>query len=128
MTYNQGYTVKRHAVPVKRYCQTLNLKNSPKLIAEYRKVHSREKAWPEIRAGIRSVGILEMEIYILGSRLFMIVETPLDFDWETAMDRLSHLPRQAECEEYVSKFQECVPTSTSTEKWKLMERMFYLYE
>lgn len=51
MTYNQGYTVKRHAVPVKRYCQTLNLKNSPKLIAEYRKVHSREKAWPEIRAG-----------------------------------------------------------------------------
>lgn len=106
----------------------LNLKNSPKLIAEYRKVHSREKAWPEIRAGIRSVGILEMEIYILGSRLFMIVETPLDFDWETAMDRLSYLPRQAEWEEYVSKFQECVPTSTSTEKWKLMERMFYLYE
>lgn len=52
MTYNQGYTVKRHAVPVKRYCQMLNLKNSPKLIAEYRKVHSREKAWPEIRAGI----------------------------------------------------------------------------
>lgn len=128
MTYNQGYTVKRHAVPVKRYCQMLNLKNSPKLIAEYRKVHSREKAWPEIRAGIRSVGILEMEIYILGSRLFMIVETPLDFDWETAMDRLSHLPRQVEWEEYVSKFQECVPTSTSTEKWKLMERMFYLYE
>ena len=128
MTYNQGYTVKRHAVPVKRYCQMLNLKNSPKLIAEYRKVHSLEKAWPEIRAGIRSVGILEMEIYILGSRLFMIVETPLDFDWETAMDRLSYLPRQAEWEEYVSKFQECVPTSTSTEKWKLMERMFYLYE
>ena len=128
MTYNQGYTVKRHAVPVKRYCQMLNLKNGPKLIAEYRKVHSREKAWPEIRAGIRSVGILEMEIYILGSRLFMIVETPLDFDWETAMDRLSYLPRQAEWEEYVSKFQECVPTSTSTEKWKLMERMFYLYE
>ena len=128
MTYNQGYTVKRHAVPVKRYCQMLNLKNSPKLIAEYRKVHSREKAWPEIRAGIRSVGILEMEIYILGSRLFMIVETPLDFDWKTAMEKLSHLPRQEEWENYVSGFQECIPGSTSAEKWKLMERMFYLYE
>ena len=89
MTHNQGYTVKQHAVPVKRYCQTLNLKNNPELIAEYRKIHSREEAWPEIRAGIRSVGILEMEIYILGSRLFMIIETPLDFDWETAMDKLS---------------------------------------
>ena len=28
MTHNQGYTVKQHAVPVKRYCQTLNLKNN----------------------------------------------------------------------------------------------------
>ena len=43
----------------------------------------------EILAGIREVGILEMEIYILGTRLFMIVETPLDFDWDTAMERLN---------------------------------------
>ena len=112
---NKGYQVKEYHCPVKRYCQTMDLKDNPKLIKE-------------IRAGIRSVGILEMEIYILGSRLFMIIETPLDFDWETAMDKLSHLPRQAEWEEYVSKFQECVPTSTSAEKWKLMERMFHLYE
>ena len=128
MAYNQGYTTKQHAVPVKRYCQTLNLKNNPELIAEYRKIHSREEAWPEIRKGIRSVGILEMEIYILGSQLFMIVETPIDFNWETAMNTLSHLPRQEEWEEYVSKSQECAPKSSSAEKWKLMERMFYLYE
>ena len=58
----------------------------------------------------------------------MIIETPLDFDWETAMNTLSHLPKQAEREEYVSEFQECAPKSTSAEKWKLMERMFYLYD
>lgn len=125
---NKGYQVKEYHCPVKRYCQTMDLKENPKLIEEYIKCLSKPEAWPEIRAGIRSVGILEMEIYISGSRLFMIIETPLDFDWETAMDRLSHLPKQAEWEEYVSKFQECVPTSTSAEKWKLMERMFYLYE
>lgn len=128
MAHIQGYTVKEYSVPVKRYCQTLSLKNNPELIAEYRKIHSRERAWPEIRAGIRSVGILEMEIYISGTRLFMIVETPLDFNWKTAMDTLSHLPRQEEWEEYVSEFQTCVPGCTSSEKWKLMERMFYLYE
>lgn len=115
-------------MPVKRYCQTLDLKNNPELIAEYRKIHSREEAWPEIREGIRSVGILEMEIYIIGSRLFMIVETPLDFDWDTAMKRLAQLPRQTEWEDYVGRFQECVPGSSSAEKWRLMERMFYLYE
>ena len=128
MTYNQGYTAKQHSVPVKRYCQTLNLKNNPALIAEYRKIHSKKEAWPEIRKGIRSVEILEMEIYISGFQVFMIIETHLDFDWETAMNTLSHLPKQAEREEYVSEFQECAPKSTSAEKWKLMERMFYLYD
>lgn len=128
MQLNQGYRTKEYTVPVKRYCQTLSLKNNPELIAEYRKIHSRENAWPEIRKGIRSVGILEMEIYISGSLLFMIVDTPLDFDWDSAMERLSHLPRQAEWEDCVARFQECAPGSTSSQKWKLMERMFYLYD
>ena len=88
-TSKTGYQVQSYDVPVKRYCQTLDLRDSAELIAEYRKRHSQAEAWPEILAGIREVGILEMEIYILGTRLFMIVETPLDFDWDTAMERLN---------------------------------------
>lgn len=121
-----GYVVQEYKVPVKRYCQTMDLKDNPELIAEYVKRHSEAEAWPEIRAGIREVGILEMEIYILGTRLFMIVETPLDFDWETAMARLATLPRQAEWEAYMSIFQQADATATSAEKWQLMDRMFYL--
>lgn len=123
-----GYVVQEYKVPVKRYCQTMDLKDNPELIAEYVKRHSEAEAWPEIRAGIREVGILEMEIYILGTRLFMIVETPLDFDWETAMARLATLPRQAEWETYMSIFQQADATATSAEKWQLMDRMFYLYK
>ena len=123
-----GYVVQEYKVPVKRYCQTMDLKDNPELIAEYVKRHCEAEAWPEIRAGIREVGILEMEIYILGTRLFMIVETPLDFDWETAMARLATLPRQAEWEAYMSIFQQADATATSAEKWQLMDRMFYLYK
>ena len=123
-----GYVVQEYKVPVKRYCQTMDLKDNPELIAEYVKRHSEAEAWPEIRAGIREVGILEMESYILGTRLFMIVETPLDFDWETAMARLATLPRQAEWEAYMSIFQQADATATSAEKWQLMDRMFYLYK
>ena len=123
-----GYVVQEYKVPVKRYCQTMDLKDNPELIAEYVKRHSEAEAWPEIRAGIREVGILEMEIYILGTRLFMIVETPLDFDWETAMARLATLPRQAEWEAYMSIFQQADATATSAEIWQLMDRMFYLYK
>ena len=75
-TPQTGYQVKTYNVPVKRYCQTLDLRDSPELIAEYRKRHSQAEVWPEILAGIHEVGILEMEIYILGTRWFMIVEAP----------------------------------------------------
>ena len=104
-TPQTGYRVKEYRQPVKRYCQTLELRDNPELIKEYRRRHSREHAWREILDGIRQVGILEMELYILGTRLFMIVETPLDFDWDTAMARLATLPRQAEWEDYMAEFQ-----------------------
>ena len=123
----KSYQVQEYHQPVKRYCRTLDLRDDPELIAEYRRRHSQEHIWPEVMAGIREVGILEMEIYILGTRLFMIVETALDFDWDSAMDRLSALPRQQEWEDYMSIFQLAKPGCTSSEKWQPMERMFHLY-
>ena len=124
----QGYKVKEYHGPVKRYCQTLSLKDNPELIAEYRKRHSQGEVWPETLAAIREVGILEMEIYILGTRLFMIVETPLDFEWDTAMARMATLPCQEEWEAYMAIFQQADAGASSAEKWQLMDRMFYLYE
>lgn len=124
----EGYRVREYGQPVKRYCQTLDLKDDPALIEEYRRRHSEGEAWSEILFGIREVGILEMEIYILGTRLFMIVEAPLDFDWDSAMAKLSGLPRQQEWEDYMSEFQKAAPGSSSNEKWRMMERMFYLYD
>ena len=124
----EGYHVKEYGQPVKRYVQTMDLKDNPELIMEYRRRHSQAEAWPEILAGIREVGILDMQIFILGTRLVMIVETPVDFEWERAMARLATLPRQQEWEDYMAIFQQCADGATSDEKWQMMERMFYLYE
>ena len=125
---NCGTPTKDHGQPVKRYVQTMDLRDEPALIARYRQAHSREEAWPEIREGIRQVGILEMEVYIQGNRLVMIVETPLDFNWDEAMARLATLPHQAEWEEFVAQFQQCEKNATSDQKWRMMDRIFYLYE
>ena len=122
-----GYPVQQYQGPVQRYCQTLDLRDNPELIAEYRRRHSQEHIWKEIPEGIREVGILEMEIYLLGTRLFMIVETPLDFDWDTAMARLGTLPRQAEWEDYMAEFQLVKAGMSSAEKWQMMDRIFHLY-
>ena len=88
---------------MKRYCQTLDLKEDEQLIKEYCYWHSPEHIWPEIPEGIRAVGILNMEIYRLGTRLFMIVETPDDFDWDAAFARLATMDKQAEWEDGKTK-------------------------
>ena len=122
-----GYNQKTFKCTTTRYVQTLDLRDDPDMIAEYRKWHSEEFHWKEIRDGIKAVGILEMEIYILGSKLVMIVDAPAEFMWDEAMARLATLPKQAEWEAFVSKFQGCPADARSDEKWQPMERMFRLY-
>jgi L-rhamnose mutarotase len=122
----EGYIIKSHNQLVKRYCQTLDLKNNPDLVEEYKFWHKPENRWPEIPQGIKEVGILEMELYLFGNRLFMIVETPSDFNWEEAFDKLAKLDRQAEWEDFMAKFQITEPGKSSAGKWQLMERIFCL--
>ena len=124
----KGYSQQHYDKPVKRFVQTMELRDNPELIALYRKAHSEQEAWKEIIDGIRAVGIFEMELYILGTRLVMIVDAPEDFCWDEAMARLATLPRQAEWEDYVARFQQCAEGQRSDEKWQMMERMFHLYD
>lgn len=124
----EGYVQQKYPFEVKRYVQTLELKDDAEAIRQYRKLHSEKCHWPEVREGIRSVGILEMEIYITGNRLVMIVDAPENFNWNEAMARLATLPRQAEWEDTTGKYQKSKPGATSSEKWKMMERMFHLYK
>ena len=108
----------------KRYCKILNLKDDPELISQYKNVHGINNAWPEITQGMEDVGILDMEIYIHGNILFMIMDTAADFDHEKAMTALALKPRQKEWESYVSKFQNTDSEATAAGKWTLMDRIY----
>ncbi len=109
---------------MKRYCQTLTLADDAQAVEAYIEAHRH--VWPEIKEGIRSVGITDMQIYRHGRSLFMIVDTVDNFDWEKDNARLATLPRQAEWEAYVARFQGCDPSAPSTDKWQLMEQIFGL--
>jgi L-rhamnose mutarotase len=122
------YQKKNTRTSFKRYCKTLELRNDPELIAAYKRVHARENLWPEIMQGIREVGIIDMEIYLAGSRLFMIMDTVPDFDHDKAMAELASKPRQKEWEAYVSNFQRTSAAATADEKWQVIERIFDLPE
>nr|WP_319569820.1 L-rhamnose mutarotase [uncultured Draconibacterium sp.] len=110
----------------KRYCKTMVLKDDPQLIEEYKKVHAKGNAWPEISKGMKEVGIIDMEIYLFNNRLFMIMDTTADFDHNKAMAELAGKPRQAEWEAFVSRFQVSSEKATANDKWQLMERIYEL--
>lgn len=109
---------------MQRFVNTLRLVDDPKAIAQYCEVHDR--IWPEIVEGIRSVGIQTMDIYLSGNLAVMIVEIPDHLDLDRAMATLATMPRQAEWEEYVARFQQCLPGDTSADKWKRMTKVFGL--
>jgi L-rhamnose mutarotase len=108
----------------KRYCLTLDLKDDPKLIAEYKRHH--EKIWPEITKSIKDAGIVDLEIYLLGTRMFMLMEVDEQFsiDQKAKADREN--PKVRECEELMWKFQKPLSNAKPGEKWVLMERIFKL--
>ncbi|MGH9504384.1 MAG: L-rhamnose mutarotase [Terriglobales bacterium] len=108
----------------RRFCLTLDLKNDPALIAEYQRYH--RKVWPEITRSIKDSGIEDMEIYLLGTRMFMIMEVNERFSFETKAqaDRLN--PKVQEWEDLMWKFQQSLSEAKAGEKWLLMERIFKL--
>ena len=111
-------------IPFKRFCKTMELKNDEALIKQYKEAHAKGAAWPEITNGMREVGILDMEIYLFGNKLFMIMDTVAEFDHDKAMTELAAKPRQSEWEEKMAQFQNTSKDASAAEKWQLMELIY----
>ena len=103
-----------------------DLKDDPALIARYKKYHAAGNAWPEITESITSAGITNMEIFLAGNRLVMIMETTEDFDAaaKTAADAAN--PKVQEWENLMDTFQQRLPFAPQGVKWVAAERIFKL--
>jgi L-rhamnose mutarotase len=111
---------------MKRFCLTLDLKNDPQMIQEYKKYH--EKISADIKESIFASGILNMQIYLVGNRMFMIMETADDFSFERKASLDQTNPKVQVWEKLMWKYQQQLPWSKPGEKWILMEKMFDLLE
>jgi L-rhamnose mutarotase len=108
----------------RRYCLTLDLKDDPALIAEYKRYH--EHIWPEIASSLRESDIRDAEIYLLGTRLFMILEVDDRFSFEAKTKADLANEKVCQWEALMWKFQKPLPQAKAGEKWLLMERIFKL--
>jgi L-rhamnose mutarotase len=108
----------------RRFCLTLDLKDDPTLIADYKRNH--QTIWPEITKSIKDSGIEDMEIYLLGTRMFMIMEVNERFSFEAKAQADGKNPKVQEWENLMWKFQQSLPQAKPDEKWMRMERIFKL--
>lgn len=108
----------------KRYALALDLIDDPELIDAYKKAH--RKVWPAVIDSIKNSGIINMEIYLTGNRLFMLMEVDVlfSFDKKSKMDAKN--PKVQEWETLMSKYQKIIPSAEKGEKWTLMEKIFQL--
>lgn len=110
---------------MKEYAFAVNLKDDPETIRKYKEYHAN--IWPEVASALKEVGITGMHIYILGRRLFMVMQAGDEFKPEVDFPRyLSLHPRCQEWEDLMGAFQEKCPEAKPEEKWANMERIFEL--
>ena len=109
-----------------RHCLTLDLQDDPQKIAEYKRHH--EKIWPEVRDSLLNAGVTAMEIYLTGTRMFMIMDVSDDFSIEkkAAMDRAN--PKVQEWEALMANFQAVPPGADPVRRWAVMEKVFDLQD
>jgi L-rhamnose mutarotase len=109
---------------MKRYCLALDLNEDEKMITAYDDYH--KKVWPEVKESLKEAGILDMEIYRTGNRLFMILKVTSEFSFENKATLDAANSKVQEWETLMSQFQKPLPGSKPGEKWILMERVFKL--
>jgi L-rhamnose mutarotase len=108
----------------RRFCLTLDLKDDSRLIAEYKRYH--ERVWPEITKSLKDAGVLDMEIYLLGTRMFMIMEVDEEFSFAKKAKLDLGNPKVREWEDLMGKFQNPLPDASPVERWQVMEKVFEL--
>src|SRR5262245_26288951 len=108
-----------------RYVLTVNLRDDPEAIAAYREHHRR--VWPEVVESLRSVGVRNMDIHLLGRRLVMVVVMDDGLDITRAFARhAASSARVAEWERLMRSLQEPVEGAEPGAAWALMDEVFRL--
>ena len=107
-----------------RHCLTLDLKDDATAIAEYKRYHV--KIWPEVRDSLFDAGIVDMEIYLAGTRLFMIMDVDDTFSLAAKAAADAANPKVQEWEAIMGQFQQPLPQSRPGQRWVAMERVFNL--
>src|SRR5215213_8872724 len=104
---------------MKSYAKTLLLQDDPAKIEDYKRHHAA--VWPEVLAALRESGVTGMKIWLLGTRMFMLMETTDDYDPTQGGGQYASHPRVQEWETLMHTLQARAPEAPSDAWWADME-------
>ena len=110
----------------RKFCYSCDLKDNPELIAEYKQYHAPGNVWPEVLQSLRDAGIVDMQIYLTGNRMFMIMEVDESFDPVKKAEMDAKNPKVQEWEKLMWDYQQALPWAPKGEKWIPLEKVFQL--
>jgi L-rhamnose mutarotase len=105
-----------------RRCFALDLKDDAAAIASYKHWHRPGGPPAEVTRSLREAGILALDIYLIGNRLFMIMDSAKSTE-------VSDNPHVQAWEALMSELQQELPfpkKDAGAGKWQLLEHIYSL--
>jgi len=106
----------------------LDLKNDPEAIEAYKVWHRPGGPPAAVTQSIRDAGILEMDIWLAGDRLVMVMETGPGFDPDLNAARDAENPEVQAWEVLMDRYQQRLPFAEPGTKWVAAEKIYALSE
>jgi len=119
------------AADLQRSCFALDLKDDAAVIDRYKRWHRPGGPPAEVTRSLRDAGIVALDIYLIGNRLFMVMDSdPSRASGAKSTDEGDN-PHVLAWEALMSELQQELPfpkKESSAGKWQLLEHIYSLAE
>ncbi|MEO8061600.1 MAG: L-rhamnose mutarotase [Pseudomonadota bacterium] len=117
------------ATALRRQCFALDLKDDAAAIESYKHWHRPGGPPAEVTRALRAAGIAALDIYLVGNRLFMVMDSGEDFAAVAEATDNSDSPHVRDWETLMSELQQDLPFPQRVSpagKWQIMEHIYSL--
>lgn len=112
----------------RKYYLACDLKDENELIEKYKQYHQPGNVPVAIVKSIKDAGVENMEIFLTGNRLFMVMTVNESFDLKAKAEMDAENPEVQKWEKLMDQYQQYLPWAGDGEKWVLMEGIFDLWD
>lgn len=112
-----------------RMCYAVDLEDSAEVIERYKALHRPGGPPSAVTQSLRAAGIFSLQIYLIGNRLFMIMEVEPHYDANRKSQADAHIPEVQAWNAMMETMQRALPfaeSEVSTGKWRRMQRIYDL--